>query len=153
MAETKILPPTMRENKRYMAFEIISDEKVEFGDVVNAFWHSLLNLIGEVGASCASIWFVRDSWDPDKQRGLIRCDNKYVEYVRAAFALIDRIGDRHIIPYTLGVSGTMKAARRKFFGERTLEDFEPEETSGGDQKVSIPETASTETPKRESYDF
>ena len=62
MAETKTLPPTLRENKRYLAFEIISDEKLDFGDVVNAFWHSLLNLAGELGASCAGIWFVRDSW-------------------------------------------------------------------------------------------
>lgn len=130
MAETKTLPPTLRENKRYLAFEIISEEKIDFPDVVNAFWHSLLNMVGEVGASCANIWFVRDSWDPEKQRGLVRCDNKFVEYVRAALALIDRIGDKRIIPYTLGVSGTMKAARRKFFGERTLEDFEaPEDTS------------------------
>ena len=131
----KILPPTLREKKRYLAFEIISEEKVEFGDVVNAFWHSLLNLIGEVGASRANIWFVADSWDAEKQRGLIRCDNKYVEYVRVALALIERIGDKRVIIYTLGVSGTMKAAKRKFFGERTLEDFEPEEGESGDAKI------------------
>ena len=123
----KTLPPTLREKKRYLAFEIISEEKVEFGDILNAFWHSLLNLIGELGASQANIWFVSDSWDAEKQRGLIRCDNKYVEYIRAALALIERIGDNRVIVYTLGVSGTMKAARRKFFGERTLEDFETSE--------------------------
>ena len=36
----------------------------------------------------------------------------------------ERVGDKRMIIYTLGVSGTMKAAKRKFFGERTLEDFE-----------------------------
>jgi len=137
---TKILPPTLREKKRYLAFEIISEEKVEFGDILNAFWHSLLNLVGEVGASHANIWFISDSWDENNQRGLIRCDNKYVEYVRAALALIERIGDNRVIPYTLGVSGTMKAARRKFFGERTLEDFE----TSDEEKVLIPETKSND---------
>jgi len=122
----KMLPPTLREKKRYLAFELISDEKLEFGEIVNAFWHSLLNLVGETGASQANIWFVKDTWDEKNQRGLLRCENNYVEYVRAAMALIERIGDNRVIPYTLGVSGTMKAAKRKFFGERTLEDFETE---------------------------
>lgn len=120
----RTLPPTLRDKKRYLAFEVISEGKIEFGDMVNAFWHSLLNLIGEVGAARAKIWFVSDSWDENRQRGLIRCDNKYVEYVRVSLALIERIGDKRVVVNTLGVSGTMKAARRKFFGERTLEDFE-----------------------------
>ena len=120
----KMLPPTLREKKRYLAFEIIGEEKIGFGDILNAFWHSLLNLIGEVGVSRANIWFVSDSWDSERQRGLIRCETRYVEYVRAALALIERVGDKRMIIYTLGVSGTMKAAKRKFFGERTLEDFE-----------------------------
>ncbi len=119
----KILPPTLRENKRYLAFEIISEEKLDFGEVLNAFWHSLLNVVGELGASKANIWFVKDTWEDKNQRGLIRCSNNYLEYVRSATALIDRIGDVRVVPYTLGVSGTMKAAKRKFFGERTLEDF------------------------------
>ncbi len=120
----RTLPPTLRDKKRYLAFEVISEGKIEFGDMVNAFWHSLLNLIGEIGAARAKIWFVSDSWDENRQRGLIRCDNKYVEYVRVSLALIERIGDKRVVVNTLGVSGTMKAARRKFFGERTLEDFE-----------------------------
>jgi|GEM_PF-230718 len=134
--KTKNLPPTLRENRRYLAFEIISEGKLDFGEILNAFWHSLLNLVGEVGASQANIWFVSDSWDEKNQRGLIRCDNKYVEYVRAALALIDRIGDKRVVPYTLGVSGTMKAARRKFFGERTLEDFQKPESGSEVSKPS-----------------
>ena len=56
---------------------------------------------------------------------------------------MERIGDRRVIPYTLGVSGTMKAAKRKFFGERTLEDFSSEE-----KKVSTHETGSLKSPER-----
>ena len=86
--------------------------------------------MGEMGTSRTNIWFVKDMWEEKNQRGLIRCNHKQVEYVRVALALIDRIGDVQVIPFTLGVSGTMKAAKRKFFGERTLEDFEvpPEES-------------------------
>lgn len=126
MKEPKILSPSLRENKRYLGFEIISEEKLKFEDILNAFWHSILNLCGELGTSKANIWFIKDTWDEVNQRGLIKCKNDSVEYVRSALALIERIGDVKVIVYTLGVSGTMKAAKRKFFGERTLEDFEPE---------------------------
>ncbi len=122
----KILPPTLRGKKRYIAFEVISEKNLDFSEVLNAFWHSLLNFVGELGTSETNIWFVKDTWEEKNQRGLVRCDHRYVEYVRSALALIDRIGDSRVIAFSLGVSGTMKAAKRKFFGERTLEDFEPE---------------------------
>lgn len=129
MAKLNVLPPTLREKKRYLAFEIISEEKLEFEDILNAFWHSLLNLCGELGTSQANIWFIKDLWDEQNQKGLIKCRHDSVEYVRSALALIERIGDIRVIIYTLGVSGTMKAAKRKFFGERTLEDFETEDSN------------------------
>ena len=113
----KTLPPTLRGKKRYIVFEIISEKKLEFSEILNAFWHSILNFMGEMGTSRTNIWFVKDMWEEKNQRGLIRCNHKQVEYVRVALALIDRIGDVQVIPFTLGVSGTMKAAKRKFFGE------------------------------------
>lgn len=54
---------------------------------------------------------------------MIRCSHLAVENVRASLALINRIGDVRVIIKVLGVSGTIKAARRKFFGEKTLEDY------------------------------
>jgi len=129
MKGPKNLSPAMRENKRYLGFEVICDEKLKFEDILNAFWHSILNLCGELGTSKKNIWFIKDMWDEENQRGLIKCKSDSVEYIRSALALIDRIGDFRVIIYTLGVSGTMKSARRKFFGERTLEEFEPLETT------------------------
>ncbi|MCD6368093.1 MAG: ribonuclease P protein component 2 [Candidatus Aenigmarchaeota archaeon] len=126
MSKPKILSPTLREKKRYLAFEVISESKLEFEEILNAFWHSLLNLCGEIGTANTNIWFVKDMWNENSQRGVIRCRHDTVEYVRSALALIDRIGDSRVIINTLGVSGTMKVVKRKFFGERTLEDFGPE---------------------------
>lgn len=119
-----ILPPSLRERKRYIAFKIISKEKIDFGNLVNRLWYSLLNLMGEYGTSKCNIWIVKDSWDEKRQIGLIKCNHKHVKHVRAALALIDRIGDTKVIIKSLGVSGTMKAAEKKFLGKRNLTDFE-----------------------------
>lgn len=128
MAEPEILPSSMREKKRYIAFEILGEENVEFSNLINALWHSLLNLFGEVETGSINFWLVKDTWSKTKQRGLIKCNHNHVSEVRLALALLERIGDTKVSIRTLGVSGTMKSARKKYFGETDLSDFEEENT-------------------------
>ncbi|QQG40259.1 MAG: ribonuclease P protein component 2 [Candidatus Aenigmatarchaeota archaeon] len=122
----KTLPPTLREKKRYLAFEIISEKPLRFDAIVDAFWNALLTLLGELGTARTNVWFVKDAWDEKRQRGLVRCGHVQVENVRVALALITSIGGVRVIPHSLGVSGTMEGARKKFLGERTLKDFADE---------------------------
>lgn len=126
MSEPEILPSSMRKKKRYIAFEITGEENIEFPELVNAVWHSLLNLFGEVKTAEINFWMVKDSWNQETQRGLIKCNHNHVSEVRLALALLDRIGDSEVSIRTMGVSGTMKAAKKKYMGERDLEDFESE---------------------------
>lgn len=123
MSEPEILPSSMRERKRYIAFEVLGEENVEFSQLINAIWHSILNLFGEVKTGDINFWLVKDSWTENKQRGLIKCNHNHVSEVRLALALLERIGERKVSIRTLGVSGTMKSARKKYLGERDLEDF------------------------------
>lgn len=124
MSEPEILPASMREKKRYIAIKIFGEEKVEFSQLVNAVWHSVLDLFGEVETGDINFWVVKDSWEEKEQKGLVKCNHNHVAQVRLALALINRIGDNDVSVKTLGVSGTMKAARKKYLGERDLEDFE-----------------------------
>lgn len=124
MSEPEMLPSSMRERKRYIAFEILGEEKIEFPQLINAVWHSILNLFGEINTGLINFWLVKDSWNENKQRGLLKCNHSHVSQVRLALALIDRIGDAKVSIRTIGVSGTMKSARKKYFGEKDLEDFE-----------------------------
>lgn len=126
MAEEKRpapLPPSIRGRRRYIAYQVIFEEKVPFPDLVNTIWHSLLNFLGELGTSEADIWVVKDTFDEAKQIGLIRCSHMTVEHVRSALALVQRIGDTRVIIKVLGVSGTIRAAKTKFFGETRLTEF------------------------------
>ncbi len=76
--------------------------------------------MGELGTAEADVWLVRNVYDEKNQMGLIRCSHTSVEQVRAALALIQRIGDMPVAAKVIGVSGTIKAARTKYFGENEL---------------------------------
>jgi ribonuclease P/MRP protein subunit POP5 len=121
----KPLPSSLRNRRRYIAFELISEEKVEFQDLSNSIWHSMLNLLGELGASQAEAWIARDIYDSEKQTGIMRCTHDTVEQVRTSLALIDRIGDTRVIVRVLGISGSIDATKMKFFSpqSKNLSEF------------------------------
>ena len=124
MSKPETLPSSLREKKRYVAFQILSEGEIDFGDLINALWSSILDLFGEVNTGEINFWLVKDAWKKESKRGLIKCNHKHVSEVRLAMALINRIGDSQVSIRSLGVSGTMKSARKKYFGEKDLSNFE-----------------------------
>ena len=123
MDRPKPLPSTLRRRKRYIAFQVISEEKIPTNDVINSIWHSLLNFLGEYGVAKAAVWISKANYDENKNIGIIRCSHVSVEHVRASLSMIQRIGDTRAIIKVLGVSGTIKAAKKKFFDEVDLYTF------------------------------
>lgn len=112
MKNLKILPSTLREKKRYIAFQIISEEPVTYSDLESAIWNVALDFLGEYGVSKTSVWLLKDAWNPKKQIGILRCNHKSVESIIACFGLIDRLGDNRITFKILNISGTIKSIRK-----------------------------------------
>ncbi len=127
MSEPRILPPTMRPTKRYIAFEIISEKPVQYGDFANAVWVSMLNFLGELGSSQTMVWFVHNLYDEKTQKGLVKCAHDSVEKVRASLSLIHMIGETRAIIKIMGVTGTIKSARTKYLSIKDLRNFIKEE--------------------------
>ena len=119
----KILSSSMRGRERYLAFHVMSEQNILMQDLVNTIWHTVLNFLGEVETSRSKVKIIKDSYDDRKQMGIIRCSHEQVEGIRAALALIQRIGDTRVIVKVLGVSGSIKATKMKFFGDSSLVDF------------------------------
>ena len=59
----KPLPSSLRGRRRYIAYQVLSEDKFIFQDLTNSIWHSLLNLLGELGSAQADIWIVKDTYD------------------------------------------------------------------------------------------
>lgn len=118
------LSPSLREKRRYVAFKVHCAKPLQELDVNSAIYQAVLNFLGELGMAEASVFVLRGIYTPEKKIGLIRCAHTSVEHVRAAVALASRVGEEPIMIEVLGISGTIKAARRKYLGERILTSFE-----------------------------
>ncbi|MFA4819339.1 MAG: Rpp14/Pop5 family protein [Candidatus Aenigmatarchaeota archaeon] len=120
MAEPKMLPPSMRPPKRYIVFEVISDQPIIYGELVNTIWTSTMEFLGELGGAEANIWFVHNTYDSKKQIGMIKCRHDNMEKVRTALSLISIISETKCIIKIIGVTGTIKSAKTKYLGEQNI---------------------------------
>ena len=116
MAKTKLKPvlPSSREKKRYLAFEVISKEKIrDFSHVSEAIWSSSLQFLGQLGTAKAGIIPLENKWNQEKQRGIIKISHKHVDNVKAALLFAQKAGGKDVIFRSLGVSGVLRKAEAK----------------------------------------
>ena len=113
MIKKKIKPllPTLRERKRYLAFEIISESPIgDFEAVSSSIWTSCLSFLGELECGKAGIMMMKYN----NQRGLIKVSHKYTKKVRASISLMQQIKGTDVIVRSIGLSGTIKKAEGKY---------------------------------------
>jgi RNase P/RNase MRP subunit POP5 len=100
----------MRPRRRYIAFEI-SGTKMGKNDVIEVLKYSFrLLLNSELNRRLFKLVF----YEASSQRGLLRCGHKQVDEVKTALTGKEKIGNKRVSFRILGVSGTIKAAKRKF---------------------------------------
>jgi len=112
------------EKHRYIVFEIITDSDDITEEQINAtLWNLIYRLYGETGTSKTGLWMIY--FDKEHKRGVIRASLNFYENVRSALALIRKIYDMNanknqkisdrVIFHVLGVSGTIKTIKEKYF--------------------------------------
>jgi ribonuclease P/MRP protein subunit POP5 len=103
----KSLLPSLREKKRYVAFEVQGDRKLEFKDAKDILECSIKEFIGDLGMARAGVLFLKD-WKNNK--GIIKVNTRYVNEIKGALALIKE----HKVQ-SLFVSGSIEKVRRQCF--------------------------------------
>jgi len=111
MPNLNYLPPSLRERKRYILFQVISEEPIKYEDLEQAVWNQLLDTFGEFGVSSMSLWLIKNLYDEEKQTGVIKCNHLSVPKVLVGLGLIPRLGDTRVIFKILKVSGTIKGLK------------------------------------------
>lgn len=113
----KILPPHLRNKKRYLAFEVISEKPLNREEVISLIWGAAGALYGSCGVSRFDLWVVK-IWpcksNQNQVKGILRCSREEVSAVRSIFPLINRFKGKRVVFHTLGISGTIKSAKSKF---------------------------------------
>jgi len=87
----------------------VSGAKISKGEVARAITNSLRGLQDLDTNVMRMIFFEASSGC-----GLLRCEHKQVAQVKAAVLKLKRIGGGNVAFRILGVSGTIRAAKRKF---------------------------------------
>lgn len=114
MRKIKALMPSLREKKRYVAFEINSQERFNSFEVGKAIMNSALNFIGELGVSGAGIMHLPEVYKNNK--GIIRVNHQYLDYARASFALIKSINNKPATIKSLSTSGSINKVKTLIAG-------------------------------------
>lgn len=116
MQKLKPLMPTLKEKKRYLAFEIISKSKIKaFSEVSKAIWTSILSFSGVKGAAQMGVWVFPEKYNAENQRGLIRVEHMGMDELKAALTLITQIEQQPVALRSISASGIM-AKTEKYLG-------------------------------------
>ena len=97
----------MRQRRRYVAFEL-GGEGVFRSEIARALDESSL------ARGLLKLIF----YDGESRRGLVRCGHTQLGELKTALSKIEEIGGKKVSFNVLGVSGTIKAAKRKFLSQR-----------------------------------
>ena len=88
----KPILPTLKEKKRYVVFEIISNETFDGTAIKKFIYDECLKFLGELGISRAGLMSVEDQFKDNK--GILRVNNKYVDEIKLALSLIKSINNK-----------------------------------------------------------
>ncbi len=105
--------PTLREKKRYLAFEIISDGRIDnVKTVSDAIMAAVYGFIGSLGAGKAGILVLEDKWNSRAQKGIIRVGHKHVDQLKGSLTMIEKINNVKVIIRSIGLSGVLNKVNK-----------------------------------------
>lgn len=105
MSKIKPILPSLREKKRYIAYEVISAKEV---DHKKAITHETKSFLGELGLAKSNMMLI----DHHKSGGVIKVNNKYVDHIKSALTLVRVVDSQNAIIKTIKVSGMLERAKK-----------------------------------------
>jgi len=105
----KVLLPSLKEKKRYIAFEVKAEKRITEKEAKEHLKMAVKDYIGELGLARAGLMFTND-WENSK--GIARVSNKETDNVKAAFATLREINGQKAMVRSLRVSGVLAKARK-----------------------------------------
>ena len=102
------LRPSLKQKKRYVLFEIKADKEFSLPEVSEAIESSLLRFLGELGLAKASPLFIKEKWNGQKQRFVLKVNHQYVDELKSAVILNKKIKNTPVLIRSIVTSGTLK---------------------------------------------
>lgn len=109
----KTLLPSLKEKKRYIAFQVLSEKPVEYSKAKESIKSAMQLLVGEIGLAKAGLMFLPD-WEDNS--GIMRVATSSVNEAKAALAFVREIDGQKAVVKSIGVSGILNKTRQNFIG-------------------------------------
>jgi ribonuclease P/MRP protein subunit POP5 len=113
--------PTLREKKRYLAFEVMSEKTINRQELVREILNSMISIYGDKGAGEINPSLMSF----DGKYGILRCERERRLETRAGLGCINNIHGIRVCIIILGISGTIKGATEKFIQQTLINKSEP----------------------------
>jgi ribonuclease P/MRP protein subunit POP5 len=111
----KPILPSLKEKKRYVVFEIISKSRIKaFSAISKAIYASSLSFAGDHGVARMGLQVLPEKFDADEQKGMLRVSADMLDELKASLALIEDIEGEPCAIQSIGVSGILNKAEKKF---------------------------------------
>lgn len=118
----KPLLPTLREKKRYLVFEVVSERKLAWEAVRSAVESGVLRHIGELGYARAGVQLLPEHWHAQSSRGMLRVSHTSLGEVRSSLGLVREAGGVPVIVRSVGASGILGRAVGRYLGAEAGQD-------------------------------
>jgi len=106
----KTIPPTLRNKKRYVVFELIAEREISEFALKNSLSRLFFDLFGQYGFSHSNYSFVL--FNSKTRRAIIKCRRSWKEKTKTALLFLEKIDSIACIPRIITVSGSAKKAKK-----------------------------------------
>ena len=113
----KPLLPTLREKKRYLVFEVISEKQMPWPAVRKSVDRAILRHIGELGYAKAGVQLLDKRWNTPLSRGMLRTTHTSLDVVRSSLAFVRDIDGTPVVVRSVGASGILKRAVARYLSD------------------------------------
>lgn len=104
----KPILPSLKEKKRYIAYEILSEKPLKRDESIKGISNGILKFLGQLGNARAGTMVI----ESNQNKGILKVSNTMVDQVKTGLALIKEIEGNKVIVKTTKVSGTLSNIRK-----------------------------------------
>lgn len=104
------LLPSLKEQNRYVEFEVVSDQKVTYELVKEALERSFRAFLGTLYYARADPRIIKNKWDQNSQRGVFKVNSRYLDHAKASLMLVRKINNRNVCVKSVNTSGILNKA-------------------------------------------
>lgn len=103
------MQPSQRPSYRYIRLKMHSEASVSFEELLEEYWDKIPEFIGLRDFSDADAWLIKNRFDQEDQKAVLRVKREYEKDFEAGLALMDSFGNEKGFVEVEKVSGSISS--------------------------------------------